>query len=165
MSALTGRVRTALSDRLSGNGLLVAVVIVCLLASVLGLAAVEQSPDKILWTGNRVVGREEGGIVLYRYNGADTNLAVPGHASKAHYTLYVDKSDPDNVIPDSRTDRVIQAGFTLGPLLVAVLIISATLLTRRRQTRRLTESRDGYGQGINDDLVRRLLAERRQRPS
>jgi hypothetical protein len=58
-------------------GLAIALFVFALLAVLLEL----QSPDLLLWTGHRVTGTEQGGIVSYRWHGQAYSLNASGYGS------------------------------------------------------------------------------------
>lgn len=97
---------------------------VALLALLVGL----QSPDHVLWTGQQVVGTEQGGIVTYRWDGQSYSLDAPGFGSSKAVSVYLDPGDPSQAILDNVFDRVVAALLILGPTAgaVALLVIGGT---------------------------------------
>jgi hypothetical protein len=119
----------------------VVLLVVALLAVLVGL----QSPDRVLWTGQQVVGTEQGGIVTYRWDGQSYSLDVPGNGSSKAVSVYLNPSDPSQAMTDNVFDRVLAALFTLGPVAGAVvlLVVGGTRNYRweRRKLKRARESR------------------------
>jgi hypothetical protein len=97
---------------------------VALVALLVGL----QSPDHILWTGQQVVGTEQGGIVTYRWDGQSYSLDAPGFGSSKAVSVYLDPGDPSQAMLDNVFDRVVAALLVLGPTAgaVALLVIGGT---------------------------------------
>jgi hypothetical protein len=119
----------------------VVLLVVALLAVLVGL----QSPDRVLWTGQQVVGTEQGGIVTYRWDGQSYSLDVPGNGSSKAVSVYLNPSDPSQAMTDNVFDRVLAALFILGPVAGAVvlLVVGGTRNYRweRRKLKRARESR------------------------
>jgi hypothetical protein len=110
-------------------GLAVALFVFALLAVLLEL----QSPDLVLWTGHRVAGREQGGIVTYRWDGQQYSLNGRGYGSARDVSVYLDPADPGNAMVDNVPDRVVVASFIGAPVAggVALLVAGATRKPRR----------------------------------
>jgi hypothetical protein len=90
-------------------GLATALFAFALLATLLGL----RSPDAVLWTGQRVSGTEQRGIVSYRWHGEPYTLDVPGYGSSKAVTLYLDPGDPSHARVDDISARV-EAALLIG---------------------------------------------------
>jgi len=122
-------------------GLAVALFVFALLAVLLEL----QSPDLVLWTGHRVTGTEQGGIVTYRWHGQQYSLDARGFGSAKHVSVYLDPSDPGSGMADNLPDRILVSSFIGVPVAggVALLVAGATRKSRhaRRQIRRVREFR------------------------
>ena len=118
-----------------GAGWFVGGAIVLFAVAILGLLLGLQAPDHVLWTGQQVVGTEQGGIVLYHWHGESYSFAVPGFGSSKAVSVYFDPSDPSQAMTDSVTDRVLAALFTLGPVTGAVVLLVAGGTRRYRWER------------------------------
>lgn len=122
-------------------GLAVALFVFALLAVLLEL----QSPDLVLWTGHRVAGTEQGGIVSYRWAGQQYSLNTSGYGSARDVSVYLDPADPGNAMIDNVPDRVLAASFIGAPVAggVALLVAGGTRKPRRarRKARRAREFR------------------------
>ena len=81
----------------------VVLVVFALLAVLLGL----QSPDRVLWTGQQVVGTEQGGIVTYLWHGQSYSLDVPGYGSSKAVSVYLNPGDPSQAMVDNTFDRAV----------------------------------------------------------
>lgn len=132
--------------------------------SVLTVLLISQSSfDRLQWTGARVIGNEKQGLVFYTYKGQRNTLDVKGFADNPRYVVYVDRSDPSTAEADSRGTRGLDAGFVLVPLVLAAASMTVGVTRRRRQRRRdqsgPTDPRSGFGQGLDDDFVKRKLDE------
>jgi hypothetical protein len=97
----------------------VVLVVFALLAVLLGL----QSPDRVLWTGQQVVGTEQGGIVTYSWHGQSYSLDVPGYGSSPAVSVYLNPGDPSQAMVDSTFDRVVAALLVLGPAAGAIVLL------------------------------------------
>ena len=110
--------------------------VLLLVFGLLGVLIELQSPSLIYWTGERVQGTNDGGIIYYTVGGDQRTLTADGEppSQPLPVTVYV---DPD----DSSRDRVVKpakwldAGFVLASPLAAAAVI-ATGLVRRRRFRR-----------------------------
>jgi hypothetical protein len=104
-----------------------------------------RSPDRVLCTGQRVAGTEQGGIVSYRWHGEAYTLDVPGYGSSKAVSVYLDPGDPSNAMLDNIFDRVA-AGSLIGvPVAggVVLLVVGGTRNYRwaRRKAKRAREFR------------------------
>jgi hypothetical protein len=112
-----------------------------LLAMLVGL----QSPDRVLWTGQQVVGTEHGGIVTYWWHGQSYSLDVPGYGSSKAVSVYLDPGNPSQAMVDNVLDRVLAALLILGPVAggVVLLVVGGTRNYRweRRKLKRAREFR------------------------
>jgi hypothetical protein len=110
-------------------GLAAALFVFALLAVLLEL----QSPDLVLWTGQRVTGTEQGGIVTYRWHGQQYSLDARGFGSAPHVSVYLDPADPGSGMVDNLPDRILVSSFIGVPVAggVALLVAGATRKPRR----------------------------------
>jgi hypothetical protein len=110
-------------------GLAAALFVFALLAVLLEL----QSPDLVLWTGHRVTGTEQGGIVTYRWHGQQYSLDARGFGSAPHVSVYLDPADPGSGMVDNLPDRILVSSFIGVPVAggVALLVAGATRKPRR----------------------------------
>jgi hypothetical protein len=159
-------VRQRIQNAFDGLGWPTGIAVVLIVFSVLTLLLISQSSfDRLQWTGARVIGNEQQGLVFYTYKGQRNSLDVKGFATNPHYVVYVDRSDPSTAEADSRGTRGLDAGFVLGPLVLAAVSMSLGVTRRRRQRRGDrsggTDRNSGFGQGLDDDFVKRKLDELR----
>ncbi len=112
-------------------GLAVALFVFAALAVLLEL----QSPDLLLWTGHRVTGREQGGIITYRWDGQQYSLNARGYGSDPHVSVYLDPADPGDAMADNVPDRVVVASLIGAPVAggLALLLAGATRKPRRER--------------------------------
>ena len=112
-----------------------------LLAVLVGL----QSPDRVLWTGQQVVGTEHGGIVTYWWHGQSYSLDVQGYGSSKAVSIYLDPGNPSQAMVDNVLDRVAAGLLILGPVAggVVLLVVGGTRNYRweRRKLKRAREFR------------------------
>ena len=128
-----------------GAGWFVGLAAVLFAFALLALLLDLQSPDLVLWTGHRVTGTEQGGIVSYRWNGQQYSLNALGYGSAPAVSVYLDPADPGNAMIDNLPDRVLVASFIGTPTAagLALLVAGATRKPRRirRKIRRAREFR------------------------
>ena len=122
-------------------GWAVVLLVFALLAVLVGL----QSSDRVLWTGQQVVGTEQGGVVTYRWDGQSYSLDVPGSGSSKAVSVYLNPGDPSQAMVENVLDRVAFPLLVLGPAAGAVvlLVIGGTRNYRwkRRKFKRAREFR------------------------
>jgi hypothetical protein len=95
-----------------------------------------QSPDLVLWTGHRVVGTEQGGIVSYRWHGQPYSLNASGYGSSKAVNVYLNPADPSTAIIDNVTDRALVALLIGGPVAGGVVLLAVGLTRNYRWDRR-----------------------------
>ena len=113
-------------------GLAVALFVFALLALLLEL----QSPDMVLWTGHRVTGTEQGGIVTYRWHGQQYSLDAPGFGSARDVSVYLDPADPGGGMADNLPDRILVSSLIGAPAAGGVALLVAGATRKPRRTRR-----------------------------
>jgi hypothetical protein len=106
-----------------GAGWFVGGAVVLLVVALVAVLAGLQSPDRVLWTGQQVVGTEQGGIVTYRWDGQSYSLDVPGYGSSKAVSVYLNPGDPSQAMVDNVFDRVVAALLVLGPAAGAVVLL------------------------------------------
>jgi hypothetical protein len=155
----------SLRERLDGLSGYVALAAVLFVFSVLGFLVEIQSSDKVLWTGTKVVGSEQNGIVFYRYRGEQYSLDGSGFTNRARVSVYLDPSNPNNAQTNGPFERVVDLGFTAIPFTLSILVMGVGI-TRRRfiDRKRVTEVRE-YGGGLDPEYVEAYLKRMRQRDS
>jgi hypothetical protein len=152
-----------LRDRFDGIGGYVAVAGILLFFSVLGLLILVQSSDKLLWTGTKVVGRESGGIVIYRYRGEQYSIDGNDFDNRARISVYLEPSNPFNAQTNSWVVRAIDLGYTAVPFTLSILVLGAGMYRRRTADKvRIQQVRD-YGGGLDPEYVENYLKRLRQR--
>jgi hypothetical protein len=124
-----------------------------------------QSTDLLLWTGHRVAGTEQGGIVFYQWHGQNYTIDVPGYGSSNAVSVYLDPADPAKARAGDAVNRTIVALPIGVPVAAGVALIAAGLTRRsrwaRRQRRRSVPS-TGYGYGLDSEFVTRHLQQQRR---
>jgi len=143
----------------------IAAAIVLLVTALLGFLAVRLSTDDmLLWTGTRVVGSEQRGIVFYDWNHRQYTLDATGYGTKPRVTVYLNPADPGHAVTDSLGTRVLDAFLTVVPLALGFLTVIVGVVRRRTFRRNATAYSGGYGRGLDPAVVDRLLSEARNRP-
>jgi len=66
-----------------------------------------QSPDAVLWTGQRVVGTEQRGLVYYHWQGQQYTFTVNGQGNEKAIGVYLDPGNPEHAMLDSAIDRAV----------------------------------------------------------
>jgi hypothetical protein len=161
------RTRDRVESWFTGLSYYVAAACVCLMFALLGFFAVRLSPDDmLLWTGTKVVGYEQGGIVFYHWHDRQYTLDVPGYASHPSVTVYLNPADPPDAVTDSLGNRVLDGMYTVVPAALGIMIVAIGVWRRRMAGRQSIAYVGGYGRGLDPAVVDRLLAEcRTQKPS
>jgi hypothetical protein len=118
-------------------GLAIALFVFALLAVLLEL----QSPDLLLWTGHRVTGTEQGGIVSYRWHGQPYSLNASGYGSSKSVSVYLDPANPGTAMVDNVADRALVASLVGGPVAGGVILLVVGLTRNYRWDRRRARSR------------------------
>jgi hypothetical protein len=117
----------------------VVLVVFALLAALLML----QTADRVLWTGQQVVGTEQRGIVTYWWHGQSYSLDVPGFGSSKNVSVYLDPADPSQARIDNVFPRVLAGLFVLGPITGAVvLLVAGGTRNYRWERRKLKRARE-----------------------
>jgi hypothetical protein len=106
-----------------GSGWFVAGAVVLLVFAVLALLVGLQSADRVLWTGQEVVGTEQYGIVSYSWHGQSYSIGVPGFGSAKAVSVYLDPADPSQAMIDNVPDRVVAGLLILGPVVAALVLL------------------------------------------
>jgi hypothetical protein len=143
-------------------GLAAALFVFALL--VVGLEA--QLPESLLWTGHRVIGTEQGGIVRYRWDGQSYALDAPGYGSSKAVSVYLNPGDPNNGMLDNTADRALVVLLVGGPAAGGVTLLAVGLTRKYRwRRRRLRQEASSGGHGLDPDFVARQLRELRGAPN
>jgi hypothetical protein len=152
------RLRALLDGAVWSLGLAAALFTVALLAGFL----VAQSPEAVLWTGHHTVGTEQDGLVVFRYQGHNYPVPVPGYGSAKAVSVYFDPGNPSDAMADNVTDRLTTGLLVGGPLAAGVTVLIIGLTRKKRWARRQRrQGRTGFGRGLDDEFVARHLQEGR----
>ncbi|MGI3782719.1 MAG: hypothetical protein ACRYG2_18315 [Janthinobacterium lividum] len=110
--------------------------VVLLVLGVLCVLVELQSPSLVYWTGERVPGTNDAGIVFYAVDGQDRTLDDPREAP-LHPEPVVVYADPEDGSRDrlAGIGKAFDAAFVLTPFVAAGVVIIVGL-GRRRQLRR-----------------------------
>jgi hypothetical protein len=136
----TGRVLARVRRWFDGAGWFVGLAITLFVFALLAVLLELQSPDLLLWTGHRVTGTEQGGIVSYRWHGQAYSLNASGYGSSKSVSVYLDPANPGPAMVDNVADRALVAVLIGGPVAVGVILLIVGLTRNyrwgRRQARR-----------------------------
>jgi hypothetical protein len=126
-----------------GAGGFVGSAVVLFVFAVLALLAMLQSSDAVLWTGQQVIGTEQGGIVTYHWRGDSFSLDAKGNGSSNAVNIYLDPGNPSHAVIDSAFGRVVSGGLVALPATggVVLLVVGGTR-NYRWMRRRLKRVRD-----------------------
>ncbi len=163
--AHTGPVRARVGAWFDGAGWFVGTAVALFVIALIVVLGESQSPDAVLWTGHRVVGTEQGGIVSYRWHGQNHSLDAPGYGSSKAVGVYLDPGDPNHAAIDNLASRAPVALLVGGPLTGGVALLAVGLTRgyrwRRREMRGVVPTA-GYGHGLDPEFVTRHLRELRR---
>jgi hypothetical protein len=106
-----------------GSGWYVAGAVVLLVIAALALLAGLQSADRVLWTGQGVVGAEHQGIVYYSWHGQSYSIDASGNGSAKAVSVYLDPADPSQAMIDNIPDRVVAGLLIVGPVVAALVLL------------------------------------------
>jgi hypothetical protein len=150
---------------LDGAGWSFGAAAVLLVLAVLAVLVVAQSPQAVLWTGHHAVGTEQGGLVLFQWQGRTYSVAVPGYGSAKAVSVYFSPANPTQAMAENLPARLFTGGIVGIPLLGAVIVLLIGLTRKWRWARR-DRYPDGprFGLGLDPEFVARQLQQRRSGP-
>jgi hypothetical protein len=150
---------------LDGAGWSVGLAIALFAFALLFLALDVQSPDIVLWTGQRAVGTEQNGLVTFWWHHHAYTATTPGYGDGKAVSVYFPPGDPSDAIADSLPDRLTAIALFAVPVAAGVTLLAVGLTRKRRWARRRSrEGASGFGAGLDEDFVARRLQERRNSP-
>ena len=117
---------------------------ILLALGVLVLLVELQSPSLVFWTGERVPGTNDGGIIYYTVDGENRTLNAPGEPPPRPFPVTV-YADPDDSSRDqaSKLARGLDAVLVLSPFVAAGALMALGLVRRRRLRLRTVRPADG----------------------
>lgn len=127
-------VRRRLGEWLALPSTVVAVAILLLGVAFIGLEV--QSPNRTYWTGERVSGTVDGGIVYYRIGGEEYTVDDTGEPKPdgTPIDVYLDPDEPSEALLP-RPVRWVEGGAILACFVAAGLLPVVAALRRRRRNR------------------------------
>jgi hypothetical protein len=131
-----GRLGLALRDWIGRRSTIAAIVLVVVGLLFVGLEA--QSPNRMYFTGERVTGRVEGGIVYYEVKGSQytqdyPEVSTPPDGTKVGVYFYPD--NPSTALVD-RPTRWVEASAILIWFVAAAVVLIVAAFHRRAARRR-----------------------------
>src|SRR5437763_14640191 len=137
---------------------------------VLALLLEVQSPSWALWSGIKVHGITQNGLTYYTYRGEshaiDNRKASASDSTRRPTTVWLSRSDPTDeskAYIESPTTRWLDFTFVVGWFVVGLGLLVGGFVRRELRSRRRVERMGQSGSGLSDEVVRRILAERRGR--
>lgn len=106
-----------------GSGWYVAGAVVLLVFAALALLVGLQSSDRVLWTGQGVVGAEHQGVVYYSWHGQSYSIDASGAGSAKAVSVYLDPADPSQAVIDNIPDRVVAGLLIVAPVVAALVLL------------------------------------------
>jgi hypothetical protein len=150
---------------MDGAGWSVGLAVALFAFALLFLALDLQSPDIVLWTGQRAVGTEQNGLVTFWLHHHAYTATTPGYGSGKAVSVYFPPGDPSDAIADSLPDRLTAVALFAVPVAAGLALLTVGLTRKRRWARRLNrEGAPAFGAGLDEDFVARRLQERRGSP-
>jgi len=152
-------------SRFDGLGAHVGAATVLVVLAALSLLLFLQSPrDRLLWTGQKVVGTERQGLVWYTWDGQSYSLDVPGYRTIPQVTVYLDRSNPSDAVTNSLLTRAMDGLFLVVPLVLAGVIVMFGVRRVRRERAYIDQPDRKFGIGLDPEFVQRHLEENRRQP-
>ncbi len=154
--------RARLGRLLDGAGWSVGLAAALFAFALLFLALDFQSPQIVLWTGQRAVGTEQNGLVTFYWHHHAYTATTPGTGSAKAMSVYFPPGNPDAAVAESLPDRLTAVALFAVPVAAGVAVLSIGLTRKRRWARRQNrKGRPAFGAGLDEDFVARRLQERR----
>ncbi len=122
---------------LDGAGWSVGLAAALFAFALLFLALDFQSPDIVLWTGQRAVGTEQNGLVTFYWHHHAYTATTPGSGSAKAMSVYFPPGNPDAAIAESLPDRLTAVALFGVPVAAGVVVLAVGLTRKRRWARRL----------------------------
>lgn len=128
------------------------------------LVAILFSPNGWKWWGAASVsGHEQGGVASYEYHHQYYSFDDVGSERSGPLTVYVNPSQPGDATLSLTVAQASDSALTGGLYLAAVAF--GVVAWRRRARRPAPGKPPGFGEGIDSETVRRILAQRGSRPT
>lgn len=165
---VSGTVRGGLRRGLSGVGGLGFAGACFAVFAVLFLGSILLTPHGLAWwlDHRTVPGREVDGIVTYSWHGQQYSADDPGSHRTGPHTVWLIPGDPADGRLDLQGTLVLDWTLTAGLAAVGAGFVAAgSARSRLLRRRRLADPRpwsEHYGDGIDPDTIRHLLAQQRR---
>jgi hypothetical protein len=120
----------------------------------------------LVWIGTPVHGVERDGIVYYSYGGQQYTIDDSGSYRTGPRTVYVDSSKPTRAVLATFGSQAIQDSIVGVPWIAALAFFVLAIRRKwryvryRRDRETRPEQRPSYGEGLDPELIRRVLATR-----
>lgn len=162
--------RRRIRRALEGSGPLLAVSAGLAALGTIFLVLTLTSIGGLVWIGTPVHGMEQNGIVAYSYHGQSYSIDDTGSYRTGPRTVYIDSSNPSRAVLYTWDSQAIQDSIVAVPYLGAVVFLLVAVriqwrYTRRRRDRdRHPERRAAFGEGLDPEVIRQILAARQTPP-
>jgi hypothetical protein len=157
-----GAMRARLRGLFDGAGWSVGLAAALFVFALLVVLLEAQSPEIVLWTGHRVVGTEQGGIVFYQWHGQAYSLDARGYGSSDAVSVYLDPGNPADAMINDAGDRAFAILLVGGPVAGGVALLVVGMTRRYRWARRRMRGDAAAGHLLDPDFVARQLRELRR---
>jgi hypothetical protein len=115
-------------------------------------------PSRVQWTGVSVHGTETDGTVGWSYQGASGSFDRTSRFSST--TVYLDPADPEGTARlDYPLGKLFEALTVLGPLVLSVVFVAASVVRERRRRRRSRQAAadSEFGHGLDPVRLRAII--------
>jgi hypothetical protein len=159
-----GRGFSAVQRRFWGTGGLSWAALVFVILGTLFIVLILLSPGGWQWwmDVNTVHGQERDGVVFYSYRGQSYTADDLDSQRSGPRLVFLVPSDPSDGALKVRANQIFDWSITAGPYAVAVAFVAAGFVHKRRNQKAASSlSAGGYGSGLDEDTIHRLLARQR----
>jgi hypothetical protein len=156
-------------QRFAGSGVFLGTAGFFVVIGLLALLLEIQSPSWVQWSGIKVHGVTRNGVTYYHYGGERYVVDNPHAGARDSFpdtVVWLSRSDPQDeskAYVANAWDRWLDLGAIAIWFVAALAFALVGLVRSRLRRRRRIETMGQFGSGLSDEVVRRILAERRAR--